>query len=1855
MAAYAPLGRPIHSQVNLNPTPNRPQTDGFNFPVFRLLNKQARVTLSSNPLVPSNVRRVFATASASGGWFAATTSSGLIISPLSDLREAFKNGSDAPFAPKRTLACNPVAIAFACNDTRLLAGTAQGEILVFDTAQLFSSSAQVNPLQVSRDSQSPASQILPNPSNENELAQLVAIVRANGTVQMLDMQLQPRGAWAGADAESALVGASWSPKGKQLAIGLRTGDILTVGLTNNAQPLKHIPATANAPLVSLNWVGPAFTFRTSYGSNSGDPPLHIVSLDARSNSAAFIQLAHPFPLPNRFQNAQILLLPRWDQDATAAAPEEAKTLIVVGDTSSTDLEVLANSGSRWFQQSQENQLTVPLDKNDEDTFLLTLDVDLTDEMPIMYAYLNDGTVQAWYITHPDSKTYPGIVGAAQAAPSAVPFESQGTTSPAFGQQQPPSTSAFGQSAFSPPQSTTSAFGQPSAFPQSSTSAFGQAQTPSAFPQTSTGAFGKSSAFGQPPAFGQSSFGGQYASAFGQSSFGAKSSTPSPFGSPSSTSAFGGSTGASGTSSAGGFAAFASSSSSAFDSANKPPTAPPLNSTPSVSMGEATPSAFGGLSLGSSPSESDSKPKVVGGGMFGSPSPLPLPPNHPANQPSTPSPSTFSDPSLIKPASGFGAFGAVSSGAFGSKSGAFGGGGAFSGGAFSGGNTSGDQKVTPSAAPAFGKSGFGQTAFGQSGFGQSGFGQKSAFGQPSFGTSAPASAASSTPPATGGAFSAFASAGPTGFTSAATSSAFGGRNTGGPSSTPAPAPPSSGGGFSAFSSATPLGFGKATGSVFGGGGGNDGSKSAFAASPSASSVSAIGGGGSMPSTPASAFAGFGTPAASLFGNKTPQSSPAVQSASSSPDSARDRKSPSPTDSPPPPGPSQLAFTTTTPPTTAGAFGNLKSASSGFKPASGFGAFGSDTTPKASPFFNAASQPKASPVSAFSALSSSTPATPTPAAGKPAFGAPSQLGGPKSAFSPIPASSSPTKTPASVASAFSAFVGSPVGLTSSMTPVKSFGELLKTGDKKVEEPKAVSVFAGSGSSGSSSQVGSPSKPIKPVPVFSAPPKDAESTLKQSSNKVEKPTDEEREVISAESSFGGLSQSSSFVEVAKGDGETDADGEAEYGADHDGDEGDDDNDGDSFLSESFSSDSEEAPPDEEDGEDDDAYSRSPSPSAVPLPPSRSPSSTPHAEVPKITVSHSPEPSEEEESDSSEDSRLSTIREESTTPPGSPEKRARAAPPSKVPLAAPVPVIPSPFGIGLGRPSTRPTRSSPLATAPLSGDEDGKESDQKKPHPALPKPIFGVLPAQVKTESTDRTAASTSKPARPKTPPLSALSFDSPKPPLNSGKTSVAGAALPALSSTSPVPPTIPGSVSKSSPASAPVSPGGFFGFGGPKSTTLPTPSTPVSAPKGFLGIQPIASSSKPQSPIPVASESTMEEGMQKECALLFANMSKELEDFRSLAQAASKKRSELSKSAGGSRRAADLGNRAKWALGDVSQFGQAMRLYEQDLAGLKEERAQQYKQLRELQRNLLKGGTRREEIGRFLKAQHDNDFAKMLKARTLGPEHLETQTHLRRSIRAMQDRIQKLESHLQASKKRLSRANAGNPGLRAPTLDTLNRTFRNMDIALDNQTSDVERLAARVAKLNMKNGQRHAAGARDPRLPDPVTRQRPFNVTPHVAVTTAAALNAERSAHKLKRALLSMRKEPLLNTQAASAPPAPLAFKTPQRTGLGFGVPATPIRGLSLGLPPSPSTPQASMPEFDFPEDNFNPSPPPAVRRGAGGSGKTRVSNSVPLKRSPGQPSATPSPPPSFNWGPLPTFQKKPADMSGAWVSAGFGKKQ
>ena len=281
-------------------------------------------------------------------------------------------------------------------------------------------------------------------------------------------------------------------------------------------------------------------------------------------------------------------------------------------------------------------------------------------------------------------------------------------------------------------------------------------------------------------------------------------------------------------------------------------------------------------------------------------------------------------------------------------------------------------------------------------------------------------------------------------------------------------------------------------------------------------------------------------------------------------------------------------------------------------------------------------------------------------------------------------------------------------------------------------------------------------------------------------------------------------------------------------------------------------------------------------------------------------------------------------------------------------------------------------------------------------------------------------------------------------------------------------------------------------------------------------------------------------------------------------------------------------------------------------------------------------------------------MLKSRFLSPEQTELQTQLRRNIRVrlratFEARVyegideyccspSKIESpkwrttcnlpkRSSMSSKQGDQASSKQiypcspflllilSNFRPPSLDTVNRTSRNIDLALRQQTVDVSALSARVAKLNLDSG---SPSGTPSRTRERDVARRPLDVTPHVASTTAAALNAEQSAHRLKEALLSVRTEPLLNTQATQAKPAPRAFDTPQKPSVDPAPSAASGGGSTLFATP-----------FTLPPLGGSSSSPPAST-GRRGNAQKYHSKSVPLKSAP-----TGSTPPktSFDWGPLP----------------------
>lgn len=246
------------------------------------------------------------------------------------------------------------------------------------------------------------------------------------------------------------------------------------------------------------------------------------------------------------------------------------------------------------------------------------------------------------------------------------------------------------------------------------------------------------------------------------------------------------------------------------------------------------------------------------------------------------------------------------------------------------------------------------------------------------------------------------------------------------------------------------------------------------------------------------------------------------------------------------------------------------------------------------------------------------------------------------------------------------------------------------------------------------------------------------------------------------------------------------------------------------------------------------------------------------------------------------------------------------------------------------------------------------------------------------------------------------------------------------------------------------------------------------------------------------------------------------------------------------------------------------------------------------------------------------------------------------------------------------------RPPSLDTVNRTYRNISITISQQAEDVSRLAARMSKIDLDSGRksrttidfRSSAG------------QRSGDVTPNVAATTAAALNAERAAQKLKRALLVARKGPHLNKQAIAAPAPPSDFASPQKRRQPDDTPTKEFK-LNSSLW-NPSTPvQAHMSQkgsalFSSPESPSSPSP----SHGHGSRNRereTKHAKAVPFSKKPpgAAPAATSSPPAGFSWGPLPGVtpmktispdvrkkeegSKLPFSLSSSWVTEGFDTKK
>lgn len=1470
----------------------------------------------------------------------------LILSPLADLRSALAAASaedEQSYIPQRRVPISgapPHILTVVCNDTRVLLGLVDGSIHVYASDQLLSSGeGPSQPIHVFATSSSAALlSIQPNPG---DIPELVAVLRdctnspGSLAVELFDVQkLVSSGGWMAGkspsttptssaySAFSALIRTnlptvSWSPKGKQLALGLQSGDIVTFSPTATATPkssIPHPPSASNMSVISVHWLSTS-SFYTIYAPPGQLTPdveqIHFhASLDSKSNSAQYIRFNNPYlPFPGLRPPGEFLVCLRgWDP---------SKVLLFIGDSTSSDIGLIGSvaddSGESWHNLSLEETSTpsLPLDQDQNDTVLLGMDVDLTSsesyhhstasgEMlelpahPIIYVYASDGTILGWDVLNVTGTPFPGMITASNmstSVPNTLPVPTSMVRELSSDMQTTPTISP---TTSAPPEasvikSLSTVFGQSSAFGaqasafSTSGSAFGQ---PSVFGQTQSGFSQQpTSGFGKAPPFGQSAT----TPAFGSTS------TPPIFG-QSSTSTFGS------TAPTSGFEAFGSAvptkfGQSTFGFGGPPqatPTIPPSTSDPEESMAADDAPSFGGLGLGAANSQdADSKPSIFGKAS------VPVS----SGQQST-------DGSLIKQGTGFGAFAGFDQKSPFAKPSAFSNTQqattAFGANAFQS-----KLESTPSTSPfgappsfgtdqpAFGKaastSTFGQPAFGHSSFGQFQTGT-SEFGKPPF--SATSSAAPPVTPSvstsTGGGFSAFASDAQSAFGVAASKNS------------PLAQPIWATGNSSKPPESSLLG---ATTNVF--------------VKPVQSSDF---------KTPS----GIPSKTANLSTTPSPFTTPLAFS-TVSPFAPRDSIARDEDSRSPSPAPVQqkeitpATFSSSTPGPSTGAFSNLQTTPSAFvKPASG--SFGE--LPKESPFFTP-KQPEFKPVSVFAALA--TPGTPTStppkaSSAQPTFGASSMPGGAfQSAFPPAAAVSQQASTFSG--GGFSAFPSSGGGFAAfSSGGSKSFSDLLRSagegrpsGAEPHEGTPSKPAQASAQPPASTTPTSTPAKePLKPpsTPLVTTKlEKEVSATVEvKASEAPAEPKEEDTEkILIPEPSLESISSStsSSFVKVsAEEEGEIvegGAPGEAELQDDASFLSDDSESDDDESEVSSEASDEEET---DEQGEEESQFTEV----AFPRTPAftRSPSTTPKAEHPKITVSVSPPPQTPSPSSAP---RVSPISDLSTTPPGSPVKDTPSAPVQMpVPGIKASPPSTSPFSLA-PRSNNRPIRSSPLANTSLvlEGEVEKPPPVSKSAlpvivaQPAAPKPPFGQWTPPTPAQPTEDDSS------RQKMPPLSSLfstSGEKPPsaifaptttpasaPPLFTPKEKVATTTTAPMVTPSPsstmftLPTSLPaftlgattssswGMPSKPAEVTPPTTKAAQPLFGGQTSIfgtktgpAIPLPSSPSPFVSPIPSIPPSPSLTPPlprtSAPAPTPSP-TPEQGMQTECLLLFATIGKELEN--------------------------------------------------------------------------------------------------------------------------------------------------------------------------------------------------------------------------------------------------------------------------------------------------------------------------------------------------------------------------------------------
>ncbi|KAH9029821.1 hypothetical protein EDB85DRAFT_2147072 [Lactarius pseudohatsudake] len=379
---------------------------------IRLVNKCTRVKLSPEPLNLSSIPnkgQLFVVAGTLG-WFVAIVRSNTGLDLRSQLSSQDAN-SDNIFHPQRTipfLSVSPNYLVFACNDTRLIVGLTQGLVIIFDASAICSTGTnKVTPLHTFLPTTPTPTAVHQMCANPGDVPELVALFREpdgcsdSQLVEVINMStLQSVAGWSSRGTrpfQSAVhfktleqnivliiyFIVSWSPKGKQLAIALQSGDIITFSPSETQQAKTFVARPSSMQgqsIVQMTWLSNLAFYTVFSPVGPLDPQAdqkHMVIVHDTKCSDASVDITLSitfFPSGVRPPGAFTITLKGWDP---------TKIFLIIGDSTTADIGVVCcTADDKWQKLSLDKSApSMPLDADQNETTIISFELDLKNTMP----------------------------------------------------------------------------------------------------------------------------------------------------------------------------------------------------------------------------------------------------------------------------------------------------------------------------------------------------------------------------------------------------------------------------------------------------------------------------------------------------------------------------------------------------------------------------------------------------------------------------------------------------------------------------------------------------------------------------------------------------------------------------------------------------------------------------------------------------------------------------------------------------------------------------------------------------------------------------------------------------------------------------------------------------------------------------------------------------------------------------------------------------------------------------------------------------------------------------------------------------------------------------------------------------------------------------------------------------------------------------------------------------------------------------------------------------------------------------------------------------------------------------------